>query len=215
MGHRCGPVAGWQRGRQARPCCCSRGGAGVRGRPSRPLPRCQAAAVTAAAPPTSPPRPWRDTGLTAAPLPGQPRGWPPRPRHHRPAARGLVEPTASPTAPVRWGDSRRQHCCQPDFAGLPRGEDSCRPAAADDSAPPLPPKPTLRFAVTTTAPDSHRDGRSVPAVAALPLEGRWDDGLAGSAGGRVTSRPDATPSKRHQQWQGCCGHPCGCPALLL
>ena len=136
MDHPCGPVAGWRPGRQARPCCCRPGTAGVQGRPSQTPSCCQTAAVTTATPLTSLPR--------------------------------------------RWRAARRQGAC---------GADSLADRALALGWQPLPPKPTLHFAVTTAAPDSNVDGRSVPAVTALPLEGCWGDGLGGSASGRVTSRP--------------------------
>ena len=83
---------------------------------------------------------------------------------------------AAPTPPL----TRRQRAC---------GADGLADRARALGWQPLPPKPTLRFAVTTAAPDSNVDGRSVPAVTALPLEGCWGDGLGGSASGRVTSPP--------------------------
>ena len=82
---------------------------------------------------------------------------------------------AAPTPPL----TRRQGAC---------GADSLADRALALGWQLLP-KPTLRFAVTTAAPDSNVDGRSVPAVTALPLEGCWGDGLAGSASGHVTSQP--------------------------
>ena len=83
---------------------------------------------------------------------------------------------AAPTPPL----TRRQRA---------RGADGLTDRARALGWQPLPPKPTLCFAITTAAPDSNVDGCSVPAVTALPLEGCWGDGLGGSANGRVTSPP--------------------------
>ena len=81
---------------------------------------------------------------------------------------------AAPTPPL----TRRQRA---------RGADSLADRARALGWQPLRPKPTLCFDIKTAAPDSNVDGRSVPAVTALPLEGCWGDGLAGSASGHVTS----------------------------
>ena len=106
--------------------------------------------------------------LSAPPLEG-------RGASSRSTARTATGMAAAPTPPL----TRRQRAC---------GADSLADRALALRWQLLP-KPTLRFAVTTAAPDSNVDGRSVPAVTALPLEGCWGDGLGGSASGRVTSPP--------------------------